>query len=221
LILRRLVIILTIFICGCSSVPFRHLDYLPLDGIDPQALRSDFSEKLPQEFELLNSAIFSYAHFHFSALGITRVDTPKKVLNVVGFSHLGIMLFELNLDKNGKVDCKYALPEFTKRGDFASAVLNDIKKIYFDRVPSSSAEVKQEKYKVVYRERIKDAVTEYVFAGEGRFLAEKNYYEKRRKIWSVLYYEYAFRDGKIYPQAIMLRHHKYGYKLIIRLKEIR
>lgn len=219
--LRKLVIAFTVFICGCSSIPFKHLDYTPFNGVDPQVLRSSFSDKLPQEFELLNSAIFRYLYFNFSALGITRIDTNKRILKVVGFNHLGVMLFELSLDNNGKVDCIYALPEFTKHGDFATAVLSDIKKIYFDRVPSLFAEVKKEKYRIVYRDRLKDAVTDYVFSGEGRFLAEKNYYEKGRKIWSVFYYEYEFRDGKIYPKGIMFKQHKYGYKLLIRLKEIR
>jgi hypothetical protein len=219
--IKKLIIILTISVCGCSSIPFRHSDYLSFDGIDPQTLRLNFSEELPQEFELLNSAIFRYSYLHFSALGVVRVDTFKKSLDLAGFNHLGVMFFELSLDSEGKVDCKYALPEFTKHKDFASFVLNDIKKIYFDRVPPQSAVVKRERRKVVFRDSLKDTFTEYVFAGEGRFLAEKNYYEKHRKVWSVFYYEYTPKDGKIYPEGILLKHYKYGYKLIIRLKEIR
>lgn len=221
MMLKNLVLILAILLSGCSSIPFKHSDYLSFEGIDPKALSSEFSEKLPQRFELLSSADFRYSYFHFPALGVTRVDTVKNELNIAGFNHLGVMLFELGLDGLGKVDCKYALPEFTKHKDFAAFVLNDIKKIYFDRLPPRSAEVKKEKYRVIFRDKFKDSVTEYVFAGEGRFLSEKNYYEKNRKIWSVFYYEYTLKDGKIYPEGIALRHYKYGYKLIIRLKEIR
>lgn len=219
--LRKLIIVLVISLYGCSSVPFRHSDYLSFDGIDPQSLRTGFSENLPQEFELLNSAIFRYYSFNFPALGVVRADTLKKSLNLAGFNHLGVMLFEISLDTEGKVDCKYALPEFAKHKDFASYVLSDIKKIYFDRIPPKSAEVRLEKRRVVFKDSLNDVATEYVFSGEGRFLAEKNYYEKRKKIWSVFYYEYTFKDGKIYPQGIVLKHYKYGYKLIIRLKEIR
>lgn len=219
--IRKFIIVLTIAICGCSSMPFKHSDYLSFEGVDPQTLRTNFSEELPQEFELLNSAIFRYSYLSFSALGVVRVDRSKKILDLVGFNHLGLMLFELSLDSDGKANCKYALPEFTKHKDFASFVLNDIGKIYFDRLPSQSAEVRQKRRKIVFKDSLKDAVTEYVFSGEGRYLAEKNYYEKQRKIWSVFYYEYILRDGKIYPEGIVFKHYKYGYKLIIRLKEIR
>jgi len=219
--IRKLIVALTIASCGCSSIPFRHLDYFSFDNIDPQTLRSNFSEELPQEFELLNSAIFRYSYLSFSALGVVRVDTFKKSLNLAGFNHLGVMLFELSYDSDGKMHCKYALPEFTKYKDFTSFVLNDIKRIYFGRVPSLGAQVRRERRRVVFRDFLEDAVTEYVFSGEGQFLAEKNYYEKQRKIWSVFYYEYMFKDGKIYPAGIVLKHYKYGYKLIIKLKEIR
>lgn len=219
--IKKLFIVLTIFICGCSSIPFRHADYLSFEGIDPQVLRSDFREDVPQEFELLNSAIFKYSFFNFSALGVIRVDAFKKSLDLAGFNHLGAMLFEISLDSEGRVDCRYALPEFSKHKDFATYVINDIKKIYFDRIPSNSAEVKREKRKVVFKDSLNGGIIEYVFSGEGRFLAEKNYYEKNRRVWSVFYYEYTFKDGKIYPQGIVLKDNKYGYKLIIRIKEIR
>lgn len=219
--IRKFIIILSIAICGCTSLPFRHQDYLSFEGVDPQILSSSFSEKLPMEFELLNSAIFKYSYLSFPALGVTRVDTLKKTLNLVGFNHLGVVLFELNLDKEGKADCKYALPEFTKHKDFAVFILNDVKKIYFDRVPPKSAEVKQEKRKIIFKDILNDTAIEYVFSGEGRFLAEKNYYEKKRKIWSVFYYEYVLGGGKIYPKGIVLKHYQYKYELIVRLKEIR
>ena len=219
--LRKLIILLAVFFCGCSSIPFKHLDYLSFEGIDSQALRSDFREALPQEYELLNSAIFRYSYFNFPALGIIRINNLKKSFNLAGFNHLGAMLFEISLDSAGKVDCRYALPEFAKHKDFASFIVSDIKKIYFDRLPPQSAEIKREKRKVIFKDSLNGAVTEYVFAGEGRFLAEKNYYEKRRKVWSVFYYEYTFKNGKIYPQGIVLKHYKYRYRLIIRLKEIR
>ena len=219
--MKKLVIILSIVICGCTSLPFRHQNYLSFEGVDPQILRSSFSEKLPTKFELLNSAIFKYSYLSFPALGVTRVDTFNKTLNLAGFNHLGVMLFELSLDKEGKANCKYALPEFTKHKDFAAFVLNDVQKIYFDRVPPKSAKVKVEKRKIIFKDILNDIETEYVFFGEGRFLAEKNYYEKKRKMWSVFYYEYVLQGGKIYPKGIVLRHYQYRYELIVRLKEIR
>lgn len=218
--LKRIIIILALFLCGCSSIPFKHTHYLFLGETDPKVLRSDFSKKLPRNFELLNSATFNYAYFNFSALGILSADTSKKTLNISGFNHLGAMLFDIRLRSDGEVDCRYALPEFNKHKDFASFIANDIKKIYFDRVPSERAQVKRSRRRVIFKDLLNGAITEYVFSGEGRFLAEKHYYEQRKKVWSVFYYAYILKDGKIYPQGIILKHHQYRYKLIIRLKEI-
>jgi len=220
LIKTGLPIILIILICGCSSIPFKHSNYFPLEGADPEALRNNFALKLPREFEVLNSAVFRYRHLRFSALGVTRVDTDKKMLSTAGFNHLGVLLFDLSLN-NGKIESRYIFPEFTKHGDFASVMLRDVKNIYFDRIPGPSLKAKKEKNKITFRENIRNGVLEYIFSGEGRFLAEKNFYESKKKIWSVSYYEYIFDNGKIYPKYIVLRHYKYKYDLIIKLKEIR
>lgn len=220
LIKISLPVILITFICGCSSMPFKHADYLSFVGVDPQILRTDFVAKLPHEFEVLNSAIFRYRHMRFSALGVTAVDLDKSKLSTAGFNHLGVLLFDLTLN-NDKIESRYIFPEFTKRGDFASVMLKDIKNIYFNRDPDSSLEVKKEKRKIVFRKDIEGGFLEYVFSGEGRFLSEKNYYEKNKKVWSVSYYEYILNNGKVYPKYIALKHHKYGYDLIIKLKEIR
>lgn len=201
-------------------MPFRHTNYVSFAGTDPQALRKSFAEKLPAEFEVLNSAIFRYRQMHFSALGVTRVDTDKLILMSAGFNHLGVLLFDLTLD-NDKIESRYIFPEFTKRGDFAAVMLKDVKSVYFDRVPDASSEVRREKDKIIFCKKTEGKRLEYVFSGEGYFLAEKNYYEESRLVWGVSYYEYLSENGKIYPRNILLRNRKYGYDLIIKLKEIR
>jgi len=213
-------LILVIFIAGCSSVPFKHTDYQSFENTDPEILMSNFAAKLPVEFEMLNSAIFKYRHLRFSALGVTRVDTVKESIDSAGFNHLGVLLFDLTLNK-GKVESRYIFPEFTKHGDFATVMLKDIESIYFERIPSSSVVVKKDKHKIVFSKNLERGSLEYVFSGEGNFLAEKNYYEGKNKVWSVSYYDYVFNNGLVYPKNIVLRHYKHGYELIIKLKEIR
>jgi hypothetical protein len=196
------------------------MDYISFDNVDPQALKNDFAKQLPVEFEVLNSAIFKYQHFRVSALGVTRVQTDKNKLNTAGFNHLGVLLFDLALN-NDKVESRYVFPEFNKRGDFAAAILKDIKKVYFERIPGSQAVVSVASRKITFRDNTVSGNLEYVFCGEGRFLSEKNYYENNKKIWSVSYFDYTDKSGKVYPKYIVLRHFKYKYSLIIKLKEIR
>jgi len=64
-------------------------------------------------------------------------------------------------------------------------------------------------------------VLEYVFAGVQQNLIEKRYYHDDQLLWTVSYYEYQRKEGKLYPGGIVLKHHQYHYQLIVRLKEIR
>ena len=52
-------------------------------------------------------------------------------------------------------------------------------------------------------------------------LIEKRYYEKNRLLWSIFYYEYRQDHGKLYPGGIILRNYRFGYNLVVRLKEVR
>ena len=71
------------------------------------------------------------------------------------------------------------------------------------------------------RQRAGEGVIEFVFAGSEGVLVEKRYIEGGGRIWSVSYYEYRRKNGKLYPDGIILDHHRYGYRLVVRLREIR
>jgi hypothetical protein len=218
--IKKITILLTALICGCTSVPFRHSDYISFQNTSPQDLRINFSEKIPERFELLNGVVFKYKFRQISTFGITDVDTASKSLKVAGFNHLGVMLFDLALD-NGDPQYRYVFPELNKKGNFAQVALGDIKNIYFDRIPSPGAQIKRDGNRIIFKEDYPDSRVEYIFGGEGPFLAEKDFYENDRKIWSVSYYDYIFKAGLVFPKGIILRNYKYGYQLLVSLKEVR
>ena len=157
----------------------------------------------------------------FAALGYTDVDTLEETFTVVGLHPAGgVKLFEVSGDSE---DAKsgFALEEFSVRGDLALAVGDDTRRMYFDRIPSPDAKAHKERYRILFRQDEGDGELEYVFAGSDGLLIEKRYYEKGRKRWSASYYEYRRKHGKLYPVGIILEHHDYGYRLVVRLKEIR
>jgi hypothetical protein len=217
---RIILVFCSVCIIGCSSVPFKRAERARLEGIDPQEVRLRFAKALPQKFDVMNSIVFAYHHRKISCLGPTRVDIPAQGFTVVGLNHVGVTLFEL-LMHNGRVEPKYIFPELAARGDFATAVSEDIKRIYFERVPPPESKMIPGKYAVIFRAPKDGGFLEYVFAGRDRFLVEKSYYVNGRKLWSVSYYEYASKEGKIFPAGIMVRHYRYDYRLTVRLKEIR
>jgi hypothetical protein len=207
-------------IVGCQSPPFLEVERVPLSGVDPEQLRLRFASALPERFRVVSSVSFHYFGRAFSALGLTDVDAAKKTFTIVGLHPAGgVKLFELTGDAVD-VEVVFIHEEFTRRGDFARVVAADMRRMYFDRVPAPSAKSSRGRRQIVFRQWAGDGELEYVFAGANGVLVKKRYYEGDTKIWSVSYYEYRRRDGKLHPIGIVLEHHEHGYRLVVRLKEI-
>ena len=220
--MRELVIIGTVLSCcaGCSTLPFQKTNYVSLEGINPEIVRAQFAQRLPHRLEVINSIVFAYRHLKISCLGPLYIDTLTQYIAVVGLNYVGVKLFELKCDQ-GAIDVTYLFPELATRNDFAKAVCEDIKKMYCDRIPPPGSKVILEKYKLIFRAPKSDGILEYVFAGRNNLLIEKSFSMDGHKLWSVAYYEYMVKKGKVFPQGIILRQYQYKYNLVVRLKEIR
>lgn len=208
-----------VFLSGCSSVPFQKTAYVPLNEDDPSIIIERFKDNLPGRFQLINTIVFMYNWNTFSGIGYIDINTREEKFTVVCINPIGIKLFEISGDKDGVVQ-HFVLDKFAGEGDFVNAVGEDIKRIYFDLVPSLKAEIKKKKFQVMTRQPWGSGIVEYIFAGADGYLVEKNYYEKDILNWRVSYYEYRQKDGKIYPRGIILKNYKYRYSLTVRLKEI-
>lgn len=205
---------------GCGSIPFRETQFISVESVNPIKARDEFAENLPSQFQVIDSIIFQNKWGGITAIGYTEVDTIDKEFTVVGLNPLGVKLFELIGDSDN-VTRIFALKEFSRRGDIALAIANDIRRIYFDRIPPPEARIYKEKYKIIFRQDDPNGSLEHIFAGEDNRLIEKRYFRGEKNIWNVSYYEYHWNNGKLYPGGIILNHYQYRYKLIIQLKEVR
>jgi len=206
---------------GCGTLPFREVELVPLGDVEPETVRGEFAQALPAQFLIVNSVAFHFKGRVFSAIGYTDVDTSTGKFTVVGLHPAGgLKLFEVS-GNSEDAECSFALEEFGRWGDLAEAVAEDTRRMYFDRVPAPDAEVSREKYRILFRQRAAEGELEYVFAGAGPTLVEKRYYAQGARLWSASYYEYRREGGKLYPRGIILRDHARGYRLVLRLREIR
>ena len=220
--MKRLLLILILFACltSCANIPFQRTSYVPMESLDPRALVEQFRNSSPEKFMLINTIVFGYNWNKLSALGYIKVDAGEKTFAVVCINPMGVKLFELKGDKD-KIDSRFVMEQFLKKGNFAGTVGEDIRRIYFGLTPSSGALVNKKKLKIVFSEPAGAGILEYIFAGSAGLLVEKNYYEDGILNWRVSYYEYLQKDGKNYPSGIILENYRYGYNLTIKLKEIR
>lgn len=216
-ILSALIILSSV---GCSTVPFQRTSYFTLDSTDPQLARREFALSLPDRFQVMNTIVFQYKWHSFSALGYIDVNKELKTFAVSCMNPVGIKLFELSGERDS-VRTNFVLKELLRRGDLPRVVGEDIRRIYFDNVPSGEAKVQKDRYRIIFSEPSGSGVIKHIFAGREPKLIEKRYYERSRLLWSVLYYEYRQDHGKFYPAGIMLRNYRFGYNLIVRLKEVR
>jgi len=205
---------------GCRSIPFRNIDYVSLENVDPATRLADFKATLAQKLEIINSIVFEYKWHSLAALGYTQLDLENNTFKVSCINPVGIKLFELTGSRD-EVKPVFVLKELLQRGDLPRAVGEDIRRIYFDFTPAQDAKVKKEKYRIIFTQNTGNGKLKYIFAGPQAWLIEKHYYEGKRNIWSVFYYDYLKEQGKLYPSALILKHRRFGYNLIIRLKEVR
>lgn len=205
---------------GClNKIPFKKPAFIPVGDVNPWSVRDSFASSLPEKFQLISSTVFTYRMHSFAAIGVTEIDTRNKTFILTCINPMGLKLFDLSGNENN-IESFFAMEEFTKQGDFAKIVADNVRNIYFDRVPGKDAEIVKKKKKIIFSEPVNGGIMEYLFGGTGNLLIEKRFKKKGRKIWSVFYFEYILKKGKLHPSGIILKHYNYKYKLVISLKEV-
>jgi outer membrane biogenesis lipoprotein LolB len=218
--MKRLIVLIlgSIFVAGCASVPFRETPPVSMESTDPHGVLEHFKASIPERFQLFNTVVFDYYGQKFLAVGDIEINNTDRIFKVACMNPMGVKLFELSGDDHG-ITTQYAIEPLAKYGDIGTAIGNDIKLIYFDLVPSSDAQVWKRKYQFIFSQAADSGYTEYVFAGADGDLMEKRHYEKKARAWLVSYYEYREQNGKRYPLGIVFTNYKHGYQLTVRLKE--
>jgi hypothetical protein len=214
-----IVILIAILAAGCAKIPFQEADRTPLDDRDPLTIIEHFQAGIPASFQLLTTVVFEYNGRTFSGIGTVEINTHDRTFRVACLNPMGVKLFEISGSAHAVTD-HYVIAAIAQYGDVGTVAGNDIRRIYFDLTPSPNATVWKRKYQYVYRQYSGAGYLEYVFAGVDGNLIEKRYYEDHLPVWSASYYEYREQKGKRYPRGIVFINYQYGYRLIVRQKEL-
>ena len=205
---------------GCGSIPFQQEQPVNMALVDPSSVRENFAASLPSEFQLVSSIVFKYRFRSMSAIGLIDADIARDRFTVACINQMGVKLFEVAVNGD-EFQCNFAIEQLTEKGDLPRAVADDIKRIYFDRVPGPDVEIQKKKHEIIFKQPVEAGRLEYVFAGDDNMLVEKRRFEGRRIIWTVSYYEYFMENGKLHPAGIILNHHEHNYRLIAKAIEVR
>lgn len=205
---------------GCWHWPARDLPPLTVARIEPGSIVDAFAQRLPDPLHVVNTATFEFGWQSLTVLGVTTVDAARGTFAVVGvYPAGGVKLFEVAGDR-ASIGHSFAQPQVLERGDLPSAVAEDTRRIYLDRVPSRDAAASVDGGVLRFRQAAGAGELEYVFAGAEAALVEKSYRENRREVWKVRYDDYREQGGKLYAGTIVLEDERFDYRLTLHLKEI-
>jgi hypothetical protein len=214
-----LLLILALLFAGCADVPFKAPQDVSYEFLDPKTMVEQFAARTPENFQILNSVVFEFSWKSFMGIGYIDISRQNSLFSVVCLNPLGVQLFELSGDRDS-VRTHSALPALLEYGDLPAAVGGDIRRIYYDLLPSSDALIFKKKNSIAFLQPSGKGRMEYIFKGSDKVLVEKNYYENNEIAWGISYYEYLEQDGKYLPQGIIFVNYKHGYQLTVRRKEL-
>ncbi len=101
-----------------------------------------------------------------------------------------------------------------------TSVAEDIRRIYFDLLPSPRAQVAVRRHRVVFSESTGDGTLRHVFGGENLVLLEKSFRQGWFRRWRVMYYEYEPNKGWLVPRGIVLHNRRYNYRLVVKIRDL-
>ena len=217
----KLLILITFFamlFTGCATEYFSRPQQVSIREIQSGQLLERFKANLPETVSSLNSVVFDYAGITFLGLGFVEIDRSKGSFRVICLNPMGVKLFDLSGDKNSTTT-NFAIEPMAKYGEIGAAVAADIRRIYFDLLPSPNDEPRRGEYRVIYGSATPNGYQEHIFAGVEGDLIEKRFYYDQFISWQVTYHDYLNIGGKRYPQGIVLTNYRDGYQLVIREKE--
>lgn len=212
--------VLILLLSACGKAPFQSAPRIELMEKNPEQIQARFAATLPKQFQRIDTLTFQYGMRRMSAIGVTDVDMEAKTFTVVGLNPMGIKLFDLSGDMR-TVKSRFVAPAFSRHKQFAQRIAEDIRRIYFHRIPALPADASVGKYQAVYRLEKEGNRLTHIFSGEIPRLTAKRFHQNGFLQWQVQYFGYIEKKGLIHPVGIYLKNSRHNYRLAVQLKEIR
>jgi len=217
--MKWLYALLLILVAGCGSEPFQREPLPELVNPNAKAIRDAFAATIPSRFTSDDTVIIQ-APFHddLAVLGVLRVDRVAGTFELVALNQIGVKLFHVAGDRT-TATVRFAIPPLMAHEDLLLAVAQDIRRMYFDLVPTDTAQTQISPTMVQFSQSTPQGNVEEHFGGNPPVLLEKQLDGLFGPVWKVSYYEYHQQSGGLYPRGIVMDNHQYHYRIIVKNRD--
>lgn len=214
--------ILLLFLGGCAAQPFARPPLPVLNNPNPVAVRDTFRHDLPRQRITFDETVIIRAPFHdeLAVLGELVVDEPSDRFELVGLTHTGVTLFKISGDRHG-TNIDFAVPQLLKHKELLLAMGRDIRRMYFELLPSDTAAVTIERTVVRFSQKTNEGRLVYEFGGEPTLLLEKHLDGFFGAIWRVQYFQYASSTEGLFPREIVMNNNQFHYQIVVKNRAMR
>ena len=218
-----LLMIAALALSACATaLPFAQVERTPMPSHDPAQVIALYKAAIPDQEKLLSSVTFGFGPQAITGIGVLELDQSAGTFAVACLNPMGMKLFELAGDRTATTT-RFVLPMLERgpKGGFGTKIGEDIRRIYFDSVPSGAGWWSWwDDNELTVNERTDGGIMKYVFAGAEGSLVEKAYFVNDDLRWRVLYFGPERKNGKIINRGVLLQNYQYGYSLTVKVKEI-
>jgi hypothetical protein len=190
--------------------------------LDPAAARAFVEAQLrgnPVRMQAVQSVVMSWRHRPFTALGWFRCDRERGTFALVGLSPSGATLFSLS-ETGGEAAGSFAAPPGGDPKAWTAAMAEDVRRIYFEGVPRPGDEVRPSGRGVALRRRGGGETELRLRLERDPLRSRAEWYSDGRHVGTTIWEDYQAHGPLQVPMRIDHRNRVYGYRLVIRTKEI-
>ncbi len=216
--LKAVIFLLALLLQGCAQLPDLKTVTDPLAKAAAWDIVDHFEQTVPEQFQRIDSIVFTYSGRVLSFLGYSKINQRGKTFSVAGLTPVGIKLFEFSADAQS-VKTAFVEKGLSKKGNVTEAIAGDIRRIYFDNIPSRNALIQSLPGLYVFIEVRDGYRIAYTFSTADGRLVRKRRIEGRKEVWNIAYETYWQIGEKECPQNIRYTHSGKNYELNISLKQ--
>jgi hypothetical protein len=211
-VIYSLLVGLVLVLTGCSSVPFKETELVPVTPSTSAVLAEGVWTTKVGTVLIRQSAVFELLGMKFPVTGLMKLDASAGTARLVGMNDMGVKLYDISIDRTSS-RANYIIPELSRYPGFADAVSVSVRRIFLEPEPTGSDILTRNDDSYQLARQSSDGKTSFIFGGADHQLLEKSYSGK--EMWHVRYYQYGRLNDMLVPGGIVLEDDRAGYRLTL------